>query len=138
MGGEEPLPLRRRALPLERRQESHTHDHGPRLARRRLPRRAGAEREPMITTKDQRGRTFFVLSAMLIVAAIGFYLYQEPQTAPARAIFHSCYSLTGGSDRFLTFYSHQLREANGGYIPTEVDTFLCSRLRSSESASEFD
>ncbi len=82
---------------------------------------------------------FLVAStAVLIIAVFGDYLYEEPQVAPARAIFHVGYRLTGGSDRFLTSYSQHLLETNGGTIPFEVDTYLCSRLQSTSSTSEFD
>ncbi|MGC3992454.1 MAG: hypothetical protein QM796_22690 [Chthoniobacteraceae bacterium] len=95
-----------------------------------------------IITRDPRGTKrkligILFLIVPLIVVATGFFLYQEPQVGPARAIFYLRYRFTDNVERLLTSYSDQLDQTNAGYIPMEVDTFLCARLGSTDSAKEF-
>lgn len=61
----------------------------------------------------------------------------EPQTSVGHAWFTTTYKMSPSRGFFLRHYSNNLAKYNGGYLPEQMDEFLCSRLEQTASESEF-
>jgi len=73
----------------------------------------------------------FVFSGVLYFDAV-----LEPQRAHGYALFRSRYALARDKNSMLKSYDANLVNHNAGYIPEQVDKFLCSKLQSSTSVEE--
>lgn len=76
---------------------------------------------------------FLVFTAFFLFAA---YLYGTPDHPISIAMFKAGYKLSPLRSSFLEFYSPQIRDVAAGYIPQEVDEFLCDRLENTTDEDE--
>lgn len=81
------------------------------------------------------GTLLCVFSVALLVA-LRFFAIAEPQTQLAFALFKSSYALSSNKSVMLQGYDANLIRYNAGYIPKQVDKFLCSKLQRSASDGE--
>jgi hypothetical protein len=65
---------------------------------------------------------FAVVGGWLLCAAV------LPESPVATVTFHAIYSISSLRPSFMRLYSRDLRWRHGGYIPEEIDSFLCDRL----------
>lgn len=77
--------------------------------------------------------------AIVSVVLFGYVTYGtiEPQASAGLALFHVGYSFHPTRPLFLGFYRSILRNFNGSYIPSPVDTFLAERLWDCRGTSEW-
>jgi len=87
----------------------------------------------MISTCLASGIVFLVLLAFCA------FIYGVPSHPISIFLFKVGYrsSALVGRHAYLQLYSPWNRDVNAGYLPKEVDEFLCGRLRTTDNASEF-
>src|SRR6185369_7127851 len=70
------------------------------------------------------------LLLLLVIFLLGLFLFAiiEPQTKLGYYVFRIFYSNPISRSTILRSYSKILKETNGGYIPQDVDQFLCKEL----------
>ncbi len=80
-----------------------------------------------------------ILLVLFIATAVLLYVaFQEPRNAASVALFKAVYMVLPDTHAFLEFYSPLRRDVSGGYIPPEVDDFLCRRIESIERGDELE
>jgi hypothetical protein len=77
----------------------------------------------------------FVMAGLVIA---GVTVYADTRSPLSIAAFKIGYSITPFTTSYLSFYSPLRRDVSGGYIPPEVDEFLCSTAETTEDLNEFN
>ena len=80
-----------------------------------------------------------LLRAALVLCVLAYIGYgvTESSSSAGHVVFHVGYSLPVSRPLFLRYYHYSLRKFDGGYLPSSIDEFLCTRLRNCEGTSEW-
>ena len=85
-------------------------------------------------------KLFLVLAGsfllFLFLACCCLFLYASPQHPTSVALFKTVYNLAPDKKYMLELYSPQKRGVSAGYIPSEVDQFLCKRIEDTTDNKE--
>ncbi|MFN2412750.1 MAG: hypothetical protein ABR535_06820, partial [Pyrinomonadaceae bacterium] len=73
----------------------------------------------------------------LVLAVLAAGIYGEPRHPISVFVFKVGYFASLDKANYLKFYSPQQRVVGAGYLPEEVDSFLCNRIETTDSDSEF-
>lgn len=78
-----------------------------------------------------------IIFALLIIAVVLIFIYRDTGNPISIALFKFGYSVTPSKHSYLHFYSPLRRDVSAGYLPVEVDEFLCGNLETTQSPDEF-
>lgn len=84
-----------------------------------------------------------VLGLLLLVGTAAFFglavtIYADTRSELSIYVFRIGYKIYPDTKTYLHFYSPRRRDVSAGYIPPEVDTFLCGRAEATSNEDEFD
>ena len=82
-------------------------------------------------------RIGMIISLLAIIAVALLFVYFEPGGTVSMALFKAGYSFTPSKYSYLHFYSPLRRDVSAGYLPPEVDEFLCWNLETTQDEDEF-
>jgi hypothetical protein len=87
-------------------------------------------------------RRIAAICALLVVSFLLFIvcatIYADTTSALSVSAFHVGYKIVPFKKAYLSFYSPFRRDVSAGYIPPQVDAFLCGRAESTSDLAEFD
>jgi hypothetical protein len=72
----------------------------------------------------------------LALAFCSYFIYFETRHPLNIALFKFTYNILPAKKLFLETYSPRNRDVDGGYIPPEVDEFLCQRVETTNETEE--
>lgn len=78
------------------------------------------------------------LILLAVFLAVSVTIYGVPDNPAGIALFRVAYAVPLTRHSFLEFYSPQRRDVGSGYIPQEVDEFLCDRLENTMDEDELE
>jgi len=85
-------------------------------------------------------RVFLLITLALVISCgifiFGAFAYRVPSSPVSVALLKIAYSLTPDKKLFLEFFSPVKRDVAAGYLPADVDSFLCQRVEQTDDQDE--
>jgi len=81
---------------------------------------------------------FCIFILALVIGASGVLFFGPRESAPSVLLFRLGYELAPSKYSYLDAYSPRRRDVWAGYLPLEVDSFLCGRLQATRDEEEFN
>lgn len=73
-----------------------------------------------------------------VIGLAGLFTYHHTDNPFLIKLFKVGYELAPSKHNYLHFYSPQRRDVGAGYLPQEVDQFLCKKIEATTDEHEFD